>query len=293
MTPGPKPMHPFRPLAAIALLLVLAACDNKASPEAYARWTDALIAEGLMRVDVDAPDLPYSDDQLAENFRRIALYHEVDAGKVGGPANRSAQPIHKWRTPVRYLLLGDGVTAEDRQIVERFGARVAAVTGLEIGRAERDANLIITITTLGERAEFSEAMGRSGLAPLRESFDHWRRDPNWICGGNALTSLERPNEIVGALIFLDAGVSGRLREACLHEEFAQVLGLFNDDPEVRPSLFTDTSEFARLTVHDAELLSILYDPRLEPGMDETEAMLLVPEIIRDMRREKPRPGIGG
>lgn len=284
MPEGRPSMQPIR-LAALAALLAVAACDNKVSPEAYAQWTDGLVAEGLMRIDVDAPDLPYSDADLADHFRRIALFHETDAGEVAGPGNRSPQPIHKWHGAVKYVLLGDGVTDADAREMERFGARVAAATGLEIGHADDEVNLFITITTPGEREDFSEAMAASGLAPLQESFDRWRRDPNWICGGNALISQEHPHRIVGGLIFLDAGVSGRLREACLQEEFAQILGLFNDDPEVRPSLFTDTSEFARLTNHDAELLRILYDPRLKPGMTEAEAMKLVPQIIRDMRRE--------
>ncbi len=278
--------------AAAAVLLLTAACDNKVSPAAYAKWTNSLVEEGLMRTDIEAIDVPYTDAELAEHFRRIALYHETDAGTAGGPSNRSSQPIHKWGGPVRYALMGDGVTERDLQILDEFEARVAAATGLDIGRSMRDVNLFITITTTEERAIFSEAMGNSGLAPLRESFDRWRRDPNWICGGNALISAERPHEIVAGLIFLDAGVSGRLREACLHEEFAQILGLFNDDPSVRPSLFTDTSEFARMTVHDAELLSILYDPRLTPGMSEDEAMELVPEIIEDMRRSGMRAGTG-
>lgn len=280
MKPSP---HPIR-LAAVLALVLAAGCDNKVSPAAYSSWTDSLVSDGLMRIDVDAPDLPYTDDELADHFRRIALYHESDAGQVAGPSNRSPQPIHKWRGPVRYVLVGEGVTREDAAAIAAFGERVSEATGLEIGHADDAVNLFITITTTAERSELSEAMGASGLAPLRDSFDRWRRDPNWICGGNALISKRYPNEIVGGLIFLDAGVSGRLREACLQEEFAQILGLFNDDPEVRPSLFTDTSEFARLTNHDAELLSILYDQRLKPGMSEAEAMRIVPAIIRDIRQ---------
>ena len=45
------------------------------------------------------------------------------------------------------------------------------------------------------------------------------------------------------------------------------MGLPNDSPEARPSLFNDDLEFALLTEHDAVLLRMLYDPRLRPGHD--------------------------
>ena len=59
--------------------------------------------------------------------------------------------------------------------------------------------------------------------------------------------------------------------SCLHEEVAQGLGLPNDSPRARPSIFNDDEEFALLTRHDELLLSILYDDRLRPGMEATEA----------------------
>jgi hypothetical protein len=56
-----------------------------------------------------------------------------------------------------------------------------------------------------------------------------------------------------------------LRLSCIHEEMAQGMGLSNDSPDARPSIFNDDEEFALLTPHDEMLLRILYDPRLRPG----------------------------
>jgi hypothetical protein len=38
-----------------------------------------------------------------------------------------------------------------------------------------------------------------------------------------------------------------LRQSCIHEEIAQGLGLPNDSPAARPSIFNDDEEFALLT----------------------------------------------
>ena len=59
------------------------------------------------------------------------------------------------------------------------------------------------------------------------------------------------------------------------------MGLPNDSPEARPSLFNDSLEFAFLTEHDEILLRMLYDPRLRPGMSIAEAGPLLPAIARD------------
>jgi hypothetical protein len=73
-----------------------------------------------------------------------------------------------------------------------------------------------------------------------------------------------------------------LRLSCIHEEMAQGMGLANDSPEARPSIFNDDEEFALLTQHDEKLLAILYDPRLTAGMSAADAMPVVREIASVM-----------
>ena len=69
-----------------------------------------------------------------------------------------------------------------------------------------------------------------------------------------------------------------LRLSCIHEELAQGLGLSNDSPDARPSVFNDDDEFGRLTAMDERMLSMLYDPRLKPGMDAAEARPIVARL---------------
>jgi len=67
----------------------------------------------------------------------------------------------------------------------------------------------------------------------------------------------------------------------VHEELAQGLGLANDSPAARPSIFNDDDEFALLTSHDEKLLAILYDPRLRAGMDVDTALPVVRILARE------------
>jgi hypothetical protein len=69
-----------------------------------------------------------------------------------------------------------------------------------------------------------------------------------------------------------------LRLSCLHEEIAQGLGLANDSPTARPSIFNDDEEFALLTRQDELMLRMLYNPALRPGMTEAQARPIVESL---------------
>ena len=73
-----------------------------------------------------------------------------------------------------------------------------------------------------------------------------------------------------------------LRLSCYHEELAQGLGLANDSPTARPSIFNDDEEFALLTTQDELMLQMLYDPRLHPGMKPEAARPIVEAIAREL-----------
>ena len=68
----------------------------------------------------------------------------------------------------------------------------------------------------------------------------------------------------------------------VHEELAQAMGLPNDSPQARPSIFNDDDEFGLLTTHDEYLLRMLYDPRLTPGMTAAQAEPIVRQIASEL-----------
>ena len=90
------------------------------------------------------------------------------------------------------------------------------------------------------------------------------------------------NEYKTAIALIRAEHPPLLRRSCIHEELAQGLGLTNDSPRARPSIFNDDEEFAYLTSHDEMLLRMLYDRRLQPGMSLDEARPIAARIAREM-----------
>ena len=76
-----------------------------------------------------------------------------------------------------------------------------------------------------------------------------------------------------------------MQKSCIHEELAQGLGLANDSPHARPSIFNDDDEFATLTRQDELFLKMLYHPKLQPGMTIETAAPIVRKLAEVLVQE--------
>lgn len=281
-------------ILALGIPLVLAGCaaagmgpaDRTDQPTArdYALYEAMLRAEGDLRTDTDPPDAPYTNDDLAQNFYRIALHHEADIEKDGSEENSAPNRLGRWTEDIRYRLIGSGVTPETQTEVREFARRIEGLTGLGFAPAEENVNFLILITAPDERARVSGLLDEA-MPALGRSFDRWRRSKSLICVATNLYRDESEARIVFGMIMMGTELSPLMRSSCLQEEVVQAMGLGNDHTEVRPSVFNDDEEFALLTRHDEYLLRTLYDRRLTVGMTAEEAMPVVRQIISELRPE--------
>lgn len=240
---------------------------------AFAEYQSRMQARRYLRTDWDPADAPFSNAELAENFHKIAFF------AFPNDQFHIPKPLTRWRSPVKYAVLGN---AQDQEQVAELMLRIARLTGLDIQRtSERDANFTVMLLDERERQTTQGAFADAGGRAFFDSFMSAIHD----CGAIVNWTDAEP-EISQAMVFLHGELGGLYRELCLHEEVSQSFGLFNDDPTVRPSIFNDDEEFALLTRHDEYLLRILYDSRLRPGMSAQQAMPLVHEIIEEIRPGK-------
>ena len=270
----------------LSLVVVMAGCSERPSADYYDSLVARLHAKGKMRSETAPQGITYDAADLERNFERIALHHESDAKRPGGEGNWGQNPLQRWTGPLNYYLFGAAVTAADRVETARLMTRIAGLTGLEITETETGLNFLILITTPEERDDFSVDLAQINPA-LAATFDLWHETPRLICVANNPFSTRDGSLISGGLVVIGSETSGILRQACLHEEIVQALGLANDHPDVRPSIFNDDGEFALLTEHDEHLLRILYDPRLQPGMTAAEAMPIVRRIAAEIPLARP------
>lgn len=254
----------------------------------YAEVERELTASGRMRREVAPADAPYTIDDLVRDFERIALYDEyVD---VGGRLVRSETPatLRRWARPVRVGVmtgpsLPEAEASRDRANVAAFSRRLARLTGqdMRMGSGE-NINFLVLFMNESERTVFARQVSERypEFAPaVVGALSDIAVDT--FCTAYAFDDPNNRSAYSAVMILIRAEHPPLTRLSCVQEEMAQAMGLPNDSPEARPSLFNDDLEFALLTEHDEVLLRMLYDPRLRPGMKANEVRRLLPDIARD------------
>lgn len=257
----------------------------------YAKIQASRLVHDQLRRDGGGPDTPFTNAMLARNFERIAFNSEYS--KVGDRriAQEHAVSLTRWSKPVRLgLSFGKDVPQEqrniDRQVFAPYAARLARLTGHPISAASEvvplGVNFTVYILTEDERRAFAPTLRRAvpGIsnADLSEIVN-LRRDTQCVVFA---VDRDNDNQIERAVAVIRAELPDRMRAACIHEELAQGLGLPNDSPEARPSIFNDSDEFGLLTSHDEFLLQMLYDKRLQPGMSAEEARPIISKIAAEL-----------
>ncbi|SET41916.1 DUF2927 domain-containing protein [Paracoccus homiensis] len=256
--------------------------------EYYSRVESRLLSQGRLRRDRIPQDAPIDAEQLAQNFIRIALRSEYDlkgGGRLSG--SQQASPLRRWQDPVRIQLhFGNSADraaqARVRDEVATYAGRLGRISGHDVALSGGKGNFLVMVLNEDDRRQIDAPLARmvpdlpSGdVAALRDL------SPSNMCTVFAY-SRGNGDRYAQAVAVIRAELPPLLRLSCIHEELAQGLGLANDSPQVRPSIFNDDEEFALLTRHDELLLQILYDPRLQPGMSEAEATPIVRQIAREL-----------
>jgi hypothetical protein len=286
----PIPVEPKLPPEPPAAVLPSAPpAPDRLSEEtaAYYRTVQAnFLSRGLMRTDGGGVDTPYGVREVVDNFLQIALYTEYADRGGRLVAQPTASRLQRWERPVRVgVVFGPSLSPErqarDRQMLGAYVQRLARVTGHPIAMGEGPGNFTVLILSETERrnyaGELSRLMPGLSVATTRAILNMAPTDYCLV----AASSDDTTGTYGRALAVIRAEHPDLLRLSCIHEELAQGLGLANDSPRARPSIFNDDEEFALLTDMDEILLSILYDRRLRPGMSEAEARPIVEEIAAE------------
>ena len=264
---------------------------SRALQRYYAAVQADLLSQGLLRTDGGGPDTPYTDNTLMRNFERIAFYDEYERDAGLQRSSGEAVGLRKWTRPVRMSVeFGDSVPedqrAVDEDMVRDYATRLGRITGHPVSVVRGNPNFHVLYMGEDDRdqavARIKEVVPNVSPSTLRL----FQTLPRTIhCLVIAFSESQNENSYGRAIAFIRAEHPELMRRSCVHEELAQGLGLANDSPYARPSIFNDDDEFALLTTHDEILLRLLYHPDLTPGMTPDQARPIVARILA--RRDGP------
>lgn len=278
-----------RPAAAEVPVVTGPSEASQALSRYYASFQADLLAQGLLRTDGGGPDTPYTADDLARNFEQIVFYDEYVRGGGLRGANGATARLRRWPDPVKIEVeFGPSVDAEirrkDMATIRDYSARLARATAHPISLTPSGGNFHVLV--MGEDDRDHAVRRVQEIVPdiSATSLGIFQRLPKAIhCLVVAFSKDESTEGYGQAIALIRAEHPDLVRKSCYHEEMAQGLGLANDSPRARPSIFNDDDEFALLTSHDELLLTMLYDPRLRIGMSAEEARPIVLRIARDLK----------
>lgn len=284
---APPPVPAPVPVTAIAR-----SEESRALSVHFQRLQNDLMARGLLRTDGGGPDTTFTDTVLARNFVRIALFDEFVSTPTGLRAQPTISRLRRWEQPVRFTMEFGATVPEDQRTedtanVRQFVSRLSRVSGAPMSMSDDNPNFRVLVLNEDDRLGFENRL--RALVPgiddtSVQAFMDVPRDT--LCLVLAFSENGSP-QYSQAIALIRGEHPDLMRLACIHEELTQGLGLANDSPQARPSIFNDDEEFALLTTHDELLLKMLYDERFETGMTAAEAAPIARIIARELKDTGP------
>lgn len=292
MTPAAQPpVAPVEPppARAVAIAPKTQSAESLRLKTYYAKLQQDLLSQGLLRTDGGGIDTPFTKRDVVENFVRVALFDEYVTSGGRLVAKQSASALRRWDEPVRFgIRFGDTVPeaqrAIDRATISQYVNRLGRITRHPISMtAPERANFTVLVLNEDERRGIGPTL-RALVPGIDEgSVRIVQNIPrSTLCLVLAFSDDQSDYAYSQAVAIVRAEHSDLMRKSCVHEELAQGLGLANDSPRARPSVFNDDEEFAFLTRHDELLLRMLYDPRFKTGMRADVARPLAEVIAAEM-----------
>lgn len=230
----------------IVALLVVAGCNHPAN--------------------IDAP----APASLAERFELVAFFNEFDAAEA---------PLRRWAGPIS-VLLGDENAEPYREHARVVLADLDRLTPIPVSlvRDNLEPNMIVLVGTWREIEAF-----RSTVPGLSTS----NAPRRFTCLGRGFMDNASPAGVIAATaIMVDATLEADHIRRCLAQEMTQALGLPNDIDDPDGTVFSSNSRRETLSATDEQIVRILYDPRLRPGMTRAEAMPIVRVIAAELEAEQ-------
>ena len=290
--PEQRPIGLVPPAPLASPIPVTPSAASRALSVYFQRLQNDLMARGLLRTDGGGPDTTFTDTVLARNFVRIALFDEFVMTPTGLRAQPTISRLRRWEEPVKFTVqygatIPEDQRVEDSQNIRNYVSRLARVSGQPMSMTDTDPNFHVLILNEDDRLGFEGEL--RALVPGIDNasvgaFLNVPRDT--LCLVLAFSQDGNP-QYSQAVALIRGEHPDLMRLACIHEELAQGLGLANDSPQARPSIFNDDEEFGLLTTHDELLLKMLYDDRLQTGMAAAEAAPIARIIATELMNTGP------
>ena len=249
-----------RPLAVGAILLLTAAL--------------AFAASGKRPAPPGAfPGAPpeytrFSTSELMRGFLKLAFGSDLRIGAA-------PRGIRRFDHPIRAEVISTGSINRSAAMARIIGEYARKVPNLQLSVVDEPPS-DIEVRLIDEK-DFKSALTAAFGAKVAKEFIK-RTDPQ--CMTSVKSSTE--GDILRSVSFVIVDKGKDVFLDCAYHELLHAFGLSNHDQHNRWTTLNQRRMVGYLTVYDRDLLTLLYDPRVTPGMTSAQAREELPKVIADL-----------
>lgn len=206
--------------------------------------------------------------ELSRGFLALAFGSDLRIG---------ARPlgVRRFDHPIRARVVGGGSvdrTIAMSRVIEGYAREVPA---LGLGFASSAATPDIEVRLIDEK-DFQSALQEAFGPKVARDFVS-RTDPQ------CMTSVKSTadGKIVHSVSFIIVDKGEDVFLDCAYHELLHAFGLSNHDQHNPWTTLNQNRMVGYLTIYDRSLLTLLYDPRIRPGMTARQVRAVLPQIIAD------------
>ncbi len=211
----------------------------------------------------------FSARELERGFLALAFGSDLRIG---------AKPrgVRRFDHPIRAGVMAGGSVdraAAMQRVIEEYARKVP---GLHLSLAQDPADADIDVRLIDEK-DFRSALRDAFGAKVTKAFIA-RTDPQ------CMTSVKSDSDgaIVHSVSFIIVDQGEDVFLDCAYHELLHAFGLSNHDQRNPWTTLNQNRMVGYLTVYDRALLTLLYDPRIRPGMTRRQVRRALPRLIRDL-----------
>ncbi len=210
----------------------------------------------------------FSARELSRGFLALAFGSDLLIGK-------RPKGIRRYDHPITIRVISGGSVergAAMKKIIREYAERVPGLR-LAIVPAASPANVEVRLI---DEKHFNAALVAAFGAKVARRFIA-RTDPQ------CMTSVKSnaAGEIVHSVSFVIVDKGDAVFLDCAYHELLHAFGLSSHDQHNPWTTLNQNRMVGYLSVYDRALLTILYDPRMQPGTTPAQARRLLPSIIKD------------
>jgi hypothetical protein len=211
----------------------------------------------------------FSVAELTRGFLALAFGSDLRIGAT-------PRGIRRFDRPIRAAVIASGSvdrTSAMQRVVTEYAEKVP---NLHLSVVQAAASADIELRLIDEK-DFTAALHAAFGSEITRTFIA-RTDPQ------CMTSVKSDADgaIVHTVSFIIVDKGDAVFFDCAYHELLHAFGLSNHDQHNPWTTLNQHRMVGYMSVYDRSLLTLLYDPRLRPGMTAAQARAVLPGIIQDL-----------